>query len=163
MTARPSGAFCSPPSPSANAIGNMPMIMASAVMQTGRRRVKPALSAASMLVLPSLEDNCPMSVLEAMAAGLPVAAANVGGVPDLITHGTDGLLFDPEKEESIRAAIAELLTNGGKAAALSATAKEKALARFHPQKIAARHVEIYRQVIASGPAARASSRPKATS
>ncbi len=39
ITARPSGAFCSPPSPKPNAIGTMPMIMASAVMITGRMRV----------------------------------------------------------------------------------------------------------------------------
>ena len=42
MTARPSGAFCSPPSPSPSAIGTMPMIMARAVISTGRKRVKPA-------------------------------------------------------------------------------------------------------------------------
>src|SRR6267143_251234 len=46
MTARPSGAFCSPPSPSPSAMGTMPMIMASAVIKTGRKRVKPASTAA---------------------------------------------------------------------------------------------------------------------
>ena len=54
MTARPSGAFCSPPSPRPSAIGTMPMIMASAVMMTGRKRVKPAPSAASAAFLPSV-------------------------------------------------------------------------------------------------------------
>ena len=53
MTARPSGAFCSPPSPRPIAIGNMPMIMASAVMTTGRMRTKPASTAASAGLLPS--------------------------------------------------------------------------------------------------------------
>ena len=47
MTARPSGAFCSPPSPSASAIGTMPRSMASAVMSTGRKRVLPAAMTAS--------------------------------------------------------------------------------------------------------------------
>ena len=47
MTTRPSGAFCSPPSPSPSDIGSMPRIIASAVMITGRRRVRPAASAAS--------------------------------------------------------------------------------------------------------------------
>jgi glycosyltransferase involved in cell wall biosynthesis len=122
-----------------------------------RAGLRAAFARGAMLVLPSLEDNCPMSVLEAMAAGLPVAAANVGGVPDLITHGADGLMFDPEKEDSIRAAVAELLADSRQAAAMAATAKEKALARFHPQKIAQKHVEIYRQIIAGGRAALASS------
>ena len=48
MTARPSGAFCSPPSPSPSAIGAMPMIIASAVISTGRKRTKPASSAAAI-------------------------------------------------------------------------------------------------------------------
>jgi glycosyltransferase involved in cell wall biosynthesis len=110
------------------------------------------------LFLPSLEANCPMAVLEAMAAGVPVAAANVGGVPDLITHGSDGLLFNPRMEESIRAAIAELLADGRKRMELGARAKEKAVRCFHPLKIAEKHVAIYRQVIARSQAPSAFSR-----
>ncbi len=53
MTARPRGAFCSPPSPRPKAIGIMPMIMANAVMSTGRKRVNPACSAASNAVSPA--------------------------------------------------------------------------------------------------------------
>src|SRR5579885_3458171 len=56
MTARPSGAFCSPPSPRPMAMGIMPMIMANAVMRTGRIRTNPAWSAASRALLPS--PNC---------------------------------------------------------------------------------------------------------
>src|SRR2546430_12357191 len=52
-TARASGAFCSPPSPRPNAIGSIPMIMASAVMQTGRSRTEPALRAASKAESPA--------------------------------------------------------------------------------------------------------------
>ena len=54
MTARPSGAFCSPPSPRPSDIGSMPMIIASAVISTGRRRVMPAASAACTASTPSL-------------------------------------------------------------------------------------------------------------
>jgi glycosyltransferase involved in cell wall biosynthesis len=92
-----------------------------------------------------------------MAGGLPVAAADVGGVPDLIAHETNGLLFDPTKEESMCAAVARLLSDHGKAAELADRAKEKALECFHPQKIAAKHLAIYRQVLDS--AAAASLRP----
>ena len=52
ITARPRGAFCSPPSPSPKAIGNMPMIIANAVIKTGRKRIKPASSAAEIESLP---------------------------------------------------------------------------------------------------------------
>jgi glycosyltransferase involved in cell wall biosynthesis len=107
-----------------------------------------ALSRATLLVLPSLEENCPMAVLEAMAAGVPVAAANVGGVPDLITHGSEGLLFDPRVEESLRAVIFELLSDERKRRELGAKAKEKAARCFHPKKIAEQHLAIYRQLLA---------------
>ena len=53
MTARPSGAFCSAPSPMPSAIGIMPMIIASAVISTGRMRVAPASSAATVGDAPS--------------------------------------------------------------------------------------------------------------
>jgi glycosyltransferase involved in cell wall biosynthesis len=117
-----------------------------------RPDLQSALSRATLLVLPSLEENCPMAVLEAMAAGLPVAAANVGGVPDLITHGSDGLLFDPTNENSIASAIAELLADDKKRDRLAWTAKEKALRCFHPHQIAEKHIAIYRQIMASAQA-----------
>src|SRR5437764_13474815 len=56
ITARPSGAFCSPPSPSPMASGTMPIIIASAVIITGRMRTNPASSAACCAVFPSC--NC---------------------------------------------------------------------------------------------------------
>jgi len=56
--------------------------------------IRQALSEATLLVLASLEDNCPMVVLEAMAAGVPVVASRVGGVPDVVRDGEDGFLVE---------------------------------------------------------------------
>jgi glycosyltransferase involved in cell wall biosynthesis len=112
-----------------------------------RAGLRAALARASMLVLPSLEDNCPMSVLEAMAAGVPVAAARVGGVPDLITDKVDGVLFDPTEIESIRGAVSAILLHGDNSAKLAVAGKEKAQACFHPKRIASRHIEIYQEVL----------------
>lgn len=112
---------------------------------TDRASLKQHLCAASALILPSLEDNCPMVVLEAMAAGIPVAAARVGGVPELIRHGDTGLLFDPLDETAITAAAAELLGSEAKSRALRAHAD--ALQRFHPTIIARQHLDIYRDVL----------------
>jgi len=113
---------------------------------TDRSALKKQLALASGLVLPSLEDNCPMVILEAMAAGVPVAAARVGGVPELVRHGETGLLFDPLNEKEMAAAVETLLTNTMEK--IAANAREEALRRFYPEIIAKRHVEIYREVIA---------------
>jgi glycosyltransferase involved in cell wall biosynthesis len=112
-----------------------------------REELKQHMSSASGLVLASLEDNCPMVVLEAMAAGVPIAAARVGGVPDLIRHGENGLLFDPLNQESMAEVTRELLDN--RDSGMAKRAKDEALKRFHPQIIATRHLEIYREVLSA--------------
>lgn len=112
-----------------------------------RASLKERFRRASLLVHPSLEDNCPMAVLEAMAAGVPVAASNIGGIPDLVEPGKTGLLFDPRDPESIRTSVAKMLTRPEEARRMGAEGRASARARFDPQVIAARHVEIYREVI----------------
>src|SRR5262249_17528408 len=74
-----------------------------------REMLRQHLKTATMLALPSLEDNCPMVVLEAMAAGVPVLAANVGGVPDLVADGKTGILCNPQDADSMRAGVGKLL------------------------------------------------------
>lgn len=113
----------------------------------GRDELRKALGHASLVVLPTLEDNCPMVVLEGMAAGVPVVAARVGGVPDLIDEGRTGWFCDSLSAESMRRAVEHALTSQGEAVAIAALAKEEALRRFHPEAIARRHVEIYREVL----------------
>ncbi|HZT21910.1 MAG TPA: glycosyltransferase family 4 protein [Verrucomicrobiae bacterium] len=113
----------------------------------GREELKSRLSRATLLALPSLEDNCPMVVLEAAAAGVPVVAARVGGVPDLIADGQTGLLCDPQDAASMRNAVEKILTQPEWANALAAEAKKQARERFHPRVIAQRHLEIYREVL----------------
>ena len=113
-----------------------------------RDEVKVRLREATLLALPSLEENCPMAVLEAMAAGVPVTAARVGGVPDLIYGGKTGFLFEPLDEGSIRTTLQRVLTNPVEAREVAREAKRVARERFHPSLIARRHVELYREVLA---------------
>ena len=110
-----------------------------------RKTLREYFISASGLVLPSLEDNCPMVILEAMAAGVPVAAARVGGVPDLVRPGETGLLFDPLSEEGMAAAMRQLLRD--RELTMAARAQGEARRRFHSEIIAARHLEIYREVL----------------
>jgi len=113
----------------------------------GRQQLKARLKRASIVVLPSLEDNCPMAVLEGAAAGVPVLAAKVGGVPDLVVEGENGYLCDPLDAASMRDGISRMLDNPAEAKRRAAKAHQQARDRFHPLVIAKRHVEIYREVL----------------
>jgi glycosyltransferase involved in cell wall biosynthesis len=112
-----------------------------------RATLRTWLARSTLLALPSLEDNCPMTVLEAMAANVPVLAANVGGVPDLVEHRATGLLCDPLDAGDMSRGVSTALENRGLIAQFAAEARRRALTRFHPQVIATRHLEIYRAVL----------------
>jgi glycosyltransferase involved in cell wall biosynthesis len=116
---------------------------------TRRAELKALLRQASLLVLPSLEDNCPMSVLEAMAAGVPVVASKVGGLPDLIEEGKTGYFFNPLEAASMAAAIERVLVNPSGAAEVAGQARQRARERFHPEVVARRHLEIYQEALGS--------------
>ena len=101
----------------------------------------------SILVLPTFEDNCPMVVLEGMAAGLAVAASRVGGVPDLITHDFDGVMFDPHNLDNMRCCLETLVRDSSTCARLGVQGRISAQKRFHPKVIAGEHLRIYEEVL----------------
>ena len=113
----------------------------------GREGLRNRLATAALMVLPSLEDNCPMSVLEAMAAGVPVVAASVGGVPDLVEDEKTGLFCDPLNATSMATAVKRALQDRALGDSLAGAARKRAEAIFHPRAIARRHMEIYREVL----------------
>jgi glycosyltransferase involved in cell wall biosynthesis len=126
---------------------------------TQREDLKALLRQATVLALPSLEDNCPMSVLEALAAGVPVVASKVGGLPDLIEEGRTGFFCNPLEAVSMAAAIEKVLVNPSAAMAVADEARRRARERFHPEAIARRHLDIYREVCNSVSKRRLSCRP----
>lgn len=69
------------------------------------------LEESSIYVLPSYNEGLPMSVLEAMAAGLATVTSRAGGLPELIRDGVDGLLIDAGDQQGISAALDRLLTD----------------------------------------------------
>ena len=72
-------------------------------------RVEDYMNQAEVFVLSSLSEGFPVTILEAMACGLPVVATRVGGVPDIIKNGTNGYLVDTMNQEQIAEALLNLL------------------------------------------------------
>lgn len=113
-----------------------------------RDQLQAWLGGAALLVLNSLEENCPMVILEAMAAGVPVVASRIGGVPDLVADGRTGLLCDPGDPASLPGQVEKALANPGMMAELASRTRKLAEDRFHPKTVARSHLDIYREVLA---------------
>ncbi len=78
-----------------------------------RTGVAEAMRGAQCLVLPSHNEGTPVSVMEALSCGVPVVASRVGGIPDLVTDGADGLLVPPRDPDALAAALLRLATEPG--------------------------------------------------
>ncbi len=73
--------------------------------------VKSTLQASDVFVLPSFAEGVPVSLMEAMACGVPVIGTNVGGVTELIEHGVSGLVVAPSDEVALKNAISTYSDN----------------------------------------------------
>jgi len=80
----------------------------------------------SVFVLPSRSEGLPNALLQAMAAGLPVVATRVGGIPELVEDHVEGLLVEPNSPNDLAKAIGELMSNEGLCRTLGQNAKAKA-------------------------------------
>lgn len=98
------------------------------------------------LVLPSVQENAPMAVIEAMAAGAPVVATRVGGVPDLVVEGETGYLAPPADDAALAEALGRVLRDPPAAARLGARGRELARGRFHSDQVAQAYYELYARV-----------------
>lgn len=85
---------------------------------------------ADIFVLPTYAEAMPMSVIEAMAAGLPVISTTVGGIPELIEDGIDGLLFSPGDVDALAEKISYLLDNEDVRIEMGKKARQKARAEM---------------------------------
>src|SRR6266851_9795805 len=107
-------------------------------------------SAADVFVLPSLADNLPNTMLEAMACGTPVAAFAAGGISEAVRPGVTGLLARVGDAGELRAAMLELLGNDAKRADMSANCRRVALAEYGLSVQTGRYVELYTEMLGQG-------------
>lgn len=88
------------------------------------------LEAADIFVLPSFTECVPLSILEAMQFGLPVVATCVGGIPDILQEGENGLLVPPGSVKDLSARLKQLLTNKPQRLQMGSNARERFLQKY---------------------------------
>ena len=102
------------------------------------------------LVFSSLREGLSMAMLEAMAAGVPVVATAVGGTPELITHGTTGLLVPPGRPGDLADAVVGLLADAPRAEALRGAARRLVEGRFSLARMIEAHEALYAEAARRG-------------
>ncbi len=105
------------------------------------------LARASVFALVSLEEGAPMGVAEAMAVGVPVVTSNRCGMPYMVRDGETGFLVDPNDPEDIADRLRQLLEDDALRERMGEKARQIALDRFHPDVVARRTREVYRQAV----------------
>ncbi|HEY1495629.1 MAG TPA: glycosyltransferase family 4 protein, partial [Candidatus Solibacter sp.] len=103
------------------------------------------LADAAMLVYVTNSEGLGSGALLAMSAGVPVIASNVGGLPEVIRHGENGLLVE-NNANTIQRAIQELKEDPERARRIGDAARHTVMERFTVEQMVRRTMEVYRQV-----------------
>jgi glycosyltransferase involved in cell wall biosynthesis len=126
--------------------------LAFPLIRTGRIEcVEIFLAALDIFVLPSHQEAMPLSLLQAMGAGLPVVASRAGGIPEAIEDGVTGLLIDAGCPDQIASALRRLHADAALCARLGSAARAAALVRFSASRMAREVEAIYRDVVGHAP------------
>ena len=108
-----------------------------------------ALARTGILALPSLFENCPLGMLEAMAAGVPVVASSVGGIPE-VARGGAAALVPPGDAEALARALVALLEDAAGRDRLASAGRARAIERFSEGRMAADHLDLYERLLGGG-------------
>jgi len=114
------------------------------VILLGLREDVPALLRAfDAAVMSSRSEGAPLAIIEYMAAGLPIIATRVGGIPELIEPEVHGILVEPDDAEALAGGIRRVLGHPDQAAQLAAAARARQLAEFDLDVVVGRLEELY--------------------
>ena len=104
--------------------------------------------AIDVLVLPSINEGTPVSVIEALAARRPAVATRVGGVPDVVRDGVDGFLVDAEDSDALAARLAELAADPERRAQMGEAGHARVIERYAVARLVDDVDRLYRELLA---------------
>jgi len=104
-------------------------------------------SAASLFVIPSIQDNLPNTVMESLACGTPVVGFNTGGIPDMVKEGVTGLLAPAQNVDALRDAIVSLLEDEERRKKMSVNCRRLAVEEYDSSVQAIRYLELYKEIL----------------
>lgn len=111
-----------------------------------RSDVPDLLVASDIFLLPSLTEGLPLSVLEAMSAGLPVIATRVGGVPEVLSEGREGFLVEPNRPDQLAEAIERLTQDPSLRATLGENGRKRSALEFSFDTMLKRYESLYEEL-----------------
>jgi starch synthase len=114
-----------------------------------KRSVIQLLTHATVFACPSLYEPLGIVNLEAMACGTAVVGSAVGGIPEVVADGRTGLLVPPDDPAALATALNALVGDGGRAAALGRAGRDRAVAEFGWQAVAAQTAALYTKIASS--------------
>jgi N-acetyl-alpha-D-glucosaminyl L-malate synthase BshA len=106
------------------------------------------LSLADLFLMPSELESFGLAALEAMACEVPVIATNVGGVPEVVEHGVDGYLVEPEDVQSAAKYAIEILSRSDRGREMGRTARINAKKKFCANDVIPQYEAYYKHVLA---------------
>jgi glycosyltransferase involved in cell wall biosynthesis len=110
--------------------------------------VGPFFAAFDVFVLPSANEGTPVTAIEALASGCPVVATRVGGVPDVVQDGEDGILIDPGSPEQLADALVRLAGDPELRARMGAAGRTRTLPRYAVSRLIGDVDALYRELLA---------------
>ena len=99
-----------------------------------------------MVDVPSLQENAPMAIAEAMAAGVPVITSDVCGMPTMVNEGEAGFLVQPHDVDYIAQKVRLLLENSQLRDEMSHFVRQKAMSTYHPSSVVDATLALYREL-----------------
>lgn len=122
-----------------------------AVLLGYRQDIPNILAAADIYVMPSLSEGLPVALLEAMLSGKAIVASDVGGIPEAIAAGTDGLLTPPGDHQALAVALLRLIENSNYRATLGQSGQRRATRHFSVERMTESYERLYNAAVGRAP------------